>query len=149
CVVQADSFARTSSEAAPALAEQLSRAVLVPAPELSAMQKVLLKDLSQIDDPVSALTLITLAGARERPPTITLSEGEGTSPLLIDGARAMLAAHRSSPAVMPEALGRHYVFWPAPRRPPVGPLAAALAGMNEPRAAPLLAAHLDDPADSE
>jgi hypothetical protein len=47
------------------------------------------------------------------------------------------------------ALGRHYDFVSGVLlAPPVGPLADALAASNETRAAPLLAKHLNDPANS-
>jgi outer membrane protein assembly factor BamB len=48
------------------------------------------------------------------------------------------------------ALGRHYDFLhDVLLSPPVGPMADALAAMNETKAAPLLAAHLLDPADTD
>jgi outer membrane protein assembly factor BamB len=44
------------------------------------------------------------------------------------------------------ALERHYDFLSGNRPPPVGPLADALAALDERRAAPLLAKQLNDPA---
>ena len=50
---------------------------------------------------------------------------------------------------MLESLARHYDFLKdVLRPPPVGPLADALAGMKETRAAPALVSHLFDPADT-
>jgi outer membrane protein assembly factor BamB len=49
---------------------------------------------------------------------------------------------------MLEALGRHYDFISGDQPPPVGPLAVALGALGERRAAPLLARHLNDPANS-
>jgi outer membrane protein assembly factor BamB len=51
---------------------------------------------------------------------------------------------------MEAALARHYDFLKdVLRPPPVGPLAQALGAMKDHAAAPLLAAHLLDPADSD
>jgi outer membrane protein assembly factor BamB len=46
------------------------------------------------------------------------------------------------------ALERHYDFVSGALPPPVGPLADALAALGETRAAPALARHLNDPANS-
>jgi outer membrane protein assembly factor BamB len=51
---------------------------------------------------------------------------------------------------MKAALERHYDYLKdVLRSPPVGPIAEALGAMNEKGAAPLLAAHLLDPADTD
>jgi outer membrane protein assembly factor BamB len=51
---------------------------------------------------------------------------------------------------MTAALQRHYDYLrDVLRSPPVGPVARALAAMKDQRAAPLLATHLLDPADSD
>lgn len=137
CVVQADDFTRAAKEPAASRAEQLAKAVLLPEPELNAIQRILLGELSRIDDPVVTRTLIELAS------------GDRTAPPLLDDARALLAAQKGGADAMLEALGRRYDFLAGVLRPPpVGPIADALAAMKEPRAAPLLAAHLNDPADS-
>jgi outer membrane protein assembly factor BamB len=68
--------------------------------------------------------------------------------LLPDVDRA-LSARRNGAEFMIDALGRHYNFLKdVLRPPPVGPLADALLAMKEPRAAPALALHLSDPADT-
>jgi outer membrane protein assembly factor BamB len=60
-----------------------------------------------------------------------------------------LAARRTGVEFMLEALERHYDYLSdVIRPPPVGPLADALSAVGEKHAAPLLAAHLNDPADS-
>jgi len=62
-------------------------------------------------------------------------------------ARKLIATRRTGKEYMLKALERHYdyvsdVLLP----PPLGPLADALAAMNEVSATPLLAKHLNDPA---
>jgi outer membrane protein assembly factor BamB len=62
-------------------------------------------------------------------------------------ARKLISTRRSGKEYMLAALERHYdylsdVLLP----PPLGPLADALAAMNEVSATPLLARHLNDPA---
>lgn len=137
CAVQADNFSRRAKSPAASRAEQLAKAVQMPEPELATIQKVLLKELARIDDPMVTRTLIELASS------------DRTSPPLESDARALLAEQRRSADAMLEALGKHYDYLAGVLRPPpVGPIADALAAMKEPRAAPLLAAHLNDPADS-
>jgi outer membrane protein assembly factor BamB len=68
---------------------------------------------------------------------------------LLEGARTLIASRRSGADYMLEALESHYDFLNGTlNAPPVGPLADALAAMDEKRAAPLLADHLNDPADT-
>ena len=61
-------------------------------------------------------------------------------------ARALLAKRRNGVEHMLAALARHYDFISGDQPPPVGPLADALGALRERRAAPLLARHLNDPA---
>jgi outer membrane protein assembly factor BamB len=137
CVVQADGITRAAKDPAPSLAAQISEAVLMPQAELAKMQKMLLKELARLDDAVATRTLIEL------------SSTDHTLPMLRDEARALLERARSGADVMLEALENRYDFMAdIVRPPPVGPLADALAAMKETRAAPLLALHLNDPADS-
>jgi len=79
-------------------------------------------------------TLIDLTTSSRMPPDIRAR------------ARDLLALRRSGPELMLAALERRYDFLSGELLPPpVGPLADALAAMNERRAAPLLARHLNDP----
>jgi outer membrane protein assembly factor BamB len=68
---------------------------------------------------------------------------------MVQEVRELIAARRTGAEHMLEALGRRYDFLAGDvRPPPVGPLADALAAMNDARAAPLLAARLNEPSDS-
>ena len=67
-----------------------------------------------------------------------------------EDARSALANRRNGARYMNAALARHYDFLQdVLRAPPVGPMAQALGAMKEKAAAPLLAAHLLDPADTD
>lgn len=138
CVVQADGLAappRAAPDAAPEpLPKQLERVVTMPEAELMAIQRVLLGELAALPDEGVTGALIEVAGDVRTPP------------LLLGDAREALAARRTGASYMLQALGRRYDYLSGNLRPPpVGPLAAALAAMNERRAAPLLARHLNDP----
>lgn len=135
CLVQADAFARPAARATASLADQLAEVVLRPEAELTALQQTLLRELAK------------QGGDRATKALIDLAASDRTAPALLADARAALAARRSGAAVMLEALARRYDYLAgALRAPPVGPLADALAATGEKRAAPLLAAHLGDPA---
>jgi outer membrane protein assembly factor BamB len=135
CVVQADAFTQAGSTKMPSLTEQIAEVARLPDADLVPMQQVLLQELTKIDSPLATRTLIDLA------------ESDRTAPALIEAARAALSARRTGADEMLSALDHHYDYLAGPLRPPpVGPLADALAAMKETRAAPLLAAHLGDPA---
>lgn len=135
CLVQADAFTQPASREAPSLAEQIASAVLLPDADLVPMQQVLLHELTKVDSPLATRTLITIAAS------------DHAAPALLDAARAALAARTTGADEMLAALALRYDYLAgALRPPPVGPLADALAAMKETRAAPLLAAHLGDPA---
>lgn len=138
CVVQADGLSRPSMPSRSPLAEQFTSALKAASPELIAMQKELLRELRDIGkDGSFTKALIDILGARETPQA------------LVSDAREALAARRNGTPHMLEALARHYDYLRDELLPPpVGPLADALAAMNELHAAPLLAAHLLDPATS-
>jgi outer membrane protein assembly factor BamB len=137
CAVQADGLTKSAPAKAPPLAEQLAAAASLPDAELVPVQKVLLQELVKIDDPLATRTLIELASS------------DRAAPPLIEAARAAVAARRTGADAMLEALAGRYDFLAGKTRPPpVGPLADALAAMKEPRAAPLLAAQLSEPANS-
>jgi outer membrane protein assembly factor BamB len=138
CVVSADSMRLSGGGDATPLVQQLEEAVTVDDPELAAAQKVLLRELSAIADASVAKTLIELASDTR------------TSPDLLADARAAIAKRRSGAEYMEAALERHYDYLKdVLRAPPVGPMAEALGAMNAKSAAPLLAAHLLDPNDTE
>jgi hypothetical protein len=122
--------------AAPAsLAEQLGQALTELTPDMAVAQKLLVDELIKLDDPRVTQTLIDLTSSTKIPPDLRAA------------ARKLIASRRSGKEYMLAALERHYdylsdVLLP----PPLGPLADALAAMNETAAAPLLARHLNDPA---
>ncbi|MDP9150499.1 MAG: hypothetical protein M3O36_11245, partial [Myxococcota bacterium] len=81
---------------------------------------------------------------------VDLASDPRTSPELLAEARRALANRRNGATYMEAALQRHYDFLKdVLRPPPVGPIAQALGAMNFKAAAPLLAAHLLDPADTD
>jgi outer membrane protein assembly factor BamB len=135
CVVQADAFTQPGSAKTPSLTEQIADVARLPDADLVPMQQVLLQELAKIDSPLATRTLIDLAAS------------ERTAPALIEDARSALSARRTGADEMLAALDHHFDYLASTRSPPpVGPLADALAAMKEKRAAPLLAAHLGDPA---
>jgi hypothetical protein len=70
--------------------------------------------------------------------------------VLQEEVMASLAARRTGARFLTDALEHHYDFLhDVLVPPPVGPMARALAAMNEQRAAPALAEHLLDPATSD
>jgi outer membrane protein assembly factor BamB len=139
CVVQVDAFRPTGSEKDPGpLAAQLQRALENGDLELATLQRMLLRELATSPDEQATRTLIEVASDPR------------TSPALLGDARTLLAARRNGARFMVAALERHYDFLKdVLRPPPVGPMAQALAAMNEKGAAPALASHLVDPADTD
>jgi outer membrane protein assembly factor BamB len=139
CVVQADTFKPAGSPASvPSLGAQISTALLNRDAELATAKRLLLRELAALTDDTATKTLIELAS------------DERTSPMILDDARKALADRRNGAAYMMEALAQHYDFMKdVLRPPPVGPMAQALAAMGAKDAAPLLASHLLDPADTD
>jgi outer membrane protein assembly factor BamB len=139
CVVQVDGFHATTAPAAvPPLAGQISEALLNRDAELATAKRLLLRELATLEDESATKTLIALAS------------DEQTSPMILEDARKALADRRNGASFMLEALAHHYDFLKdVLRPPPVGPLAQALGAMGNNGAAPLLASHLLDPADSD
>lgn len=138
CVVSADGRAVPGKrlERKP-LAAQLAEAVLVDEPQMVIAQKLLLRELTAVQDELATKTLVDLASDPR------------TSPDLLVEARTALANRRNGPQHMIAALQRHYDYLKdVLRAPPVGPCAQALAAMKTKEAAPLLASHLFDPADT-
>ncbi len=139
CVVHVDGFHAASAPAeVPPLSAQISAALLNRDAELATAKRLLLRELTTLQDDSATKTLIDLAS------------DERTPPMILDDARKALADRRTGAQYMIEALRRHYDFLKDELRPPpVGPMAQALAAMNAKEAAPLLAAHLLDPADTD
>lgn len=139
CVVKADTFrAPASSAPAEPLVQQISNALATREASLATAHRLLLRELATMDAEVATKTLIDLASDPRTPPVV------------VTDARAALATRRTGASHMLSALERHYDYLKdILTAPPVGPLADALAAMKESRAAPLLAAHLLDPQDSD
>jgi outer membrane protein assembly factor BamB len=147
CAVSVDSTpprtAEADSKALPqspvtSLVEQLEEAVRVDDPMLVSAQRFLLRELVTVEDPSATKTLVDLASDPR------------TSPDLLADARSAIAKRRTGATFMEEALARHYDYLKdVLRPPPVGPIAHALGAMKDIEAAPLLASHLLDPADTE
>jgi outer membrane protein assembly factor BamB len=132
-----DVTAATLAETRPPapLAEQIGQALSELTPDMAVAQKLLVDELTKLDDPLVTKILIDLTSSTKIPPDLR------------SAARKLIATRRSGKQYMLAALERHYdyvsdVLLP----PPLGPLADALAAMNEVSATPLLARHLNDPA---
>lgn len=139
CVVNVDAF-KASASAGPtmSLGEQITLAVQNREATLATAQRLLLRELATLPEESATKTLIDVASDPR------------TAPVLVADARAALATRRNGVEYMLTSLGRHYDFLKdVLMSPPVGPIADALAAMKEPRAAPLLATHLLDPADTD
>jgi outer membrane protein assembly factor BamB len=137
CAVQASTFEVAKNSTHDTLAEQIDHAFSELDPEMAAAQMFLVSELGRLQDPIVSKTLIDLSTASRVGPDIRAR------------ARDLLAQRRSGADYMLTALERSYDFLAGDLLPPpVGPLADALAAMNETRAAPLLARHLNDPSTS-
>lgn len=136
CVVQADTFrAPRPTQAGPSLGQQITDAVTLREATLATAQRLLLRELATLEDESATKTLIDIASDPR------------SVPILVADARAALATRRNGVSFMLVALGKHYDFLhDVLVSPPVGPIADALAATKETKAAPLLAAHLFDPA---
>jgi outer membrane protein assembly factor BamB len=139
CIVSVDGQRVTgASAAAKPLAQQLADAVTMDDPQLVVAQKLLLRELSTMEDAIATKTLVELASDPR------------TSPDMLPDARAALANRRNGATFMVAALARHYDFLKdVLRAPPVGPIAQALGAMKEKSAGAALASHLLDPADTD
>jgi outer membrane protein assembly factor BamB len=104
---------------------------------MAVAQRFLLTELGKLADPQVTKLLIDLSSSPRLPPDLR------------DETRKLLAARRNGAEYMLQALERHYDFISGVvMPPPVGPLAQALSAMGEKAAAPLLARHLNDPANT-
>ncbi|MEZ4222417.1 MAG: PQQ-binding-like beta-propeller repeat protein [Polyangiaceae bacterium] len=137
CVVHAGNFQVTRGKPPAPLPQQIAKAIEVKESEMAIAQRFLLRELGAMQDAFVTKVLIDLA------------ENSRTSPMLLEDARQLLSSRRTGAEYMLESLSKHYDFLTdVLRPPPVGPMADALAAMNESRAAPLLAKHLNDPANT-
>jgi len=135
CALDVSAMSLEPAKAPPALAEQIGQALSELSPDMAVAQKLLVDELTKQDDPIVTKILIDLTSSAKIPPDLRLA------------ARKLIATRRTGKQYMLAALERHYdyvsdVLLP----PPLGPLADALAAMNEVSATPLLARHLNDPA---
>jgi outer membrane protein assembly factor BamB len=135
CALDASALTLSETQPAAALAEQIGQALSDLTPDMAVAQKLLVDELTKQDDPLVTKILIDLTSSAKIPPDLRAA------------ARKLIATRRSGKEYMLAALERHYdyvsdVLLP----PPLGPLADALAAMNEVSATPLLARHLNDPA---
>lgn len=135
CTVDVTSLSVQGTQATAPLAEQIGQALGELSPDMAVAQKLLVDELTKLDDPLVTKILIDLTSSVKIPPDLR------------SAARKLIATRRTGKEYMLAALGRHYdyvsdVLLP----PPLGPLADALAAMNEVSATPLLARHLNDPA---
>jgi outer membrane protein assembly factor BamB len=139
CVVNADAWhASGAPQDVRPLVQQLAEAVSAEEPQLAIAQKLLLRELATREEESATATLVDLAS------------NPRTSPDLLIEARGALANRRNGASYMQTALGRHYDYLKdVLRAPPVGPIAQALGAMKVTSAAPLLASHLLDPADTD
>jgi outer membrane protein assembly factor BamB len=127
----------TAGSARGALAGQIAQALDQLEPDMAEAERYLISELGKLDDPLVTKTLIDLSSSPRIPPELR------------DETRRLLALRKNGTDYMLTALARHYDFVSGVLlAPPVGPLADALAAANETRAAPLLAKHLNDPANS-
>lgn len=139
CVVHADTFrAPPSSAPAAPLAQQIEAAVTTKEANMATAQRLLLRELANSESDSATKTLVEIASDPR------------SAPILVTDARVAIATRRNGASFMLAALAKHYDYLADVLvSPPVAPIADALAAMKETKAAPLLAAHLLDPEDSE
>ena len=127
----------TGTPAHGALSAQIAQALDELEPDMAEAERYLVAELGKLEDPLVTKTLIDLSSSPRIPPELR------------DETRRLLGLRKNGTDYMLTALARHYDFVSGVLlAPPVGPLADALAASNETRAAPLLAKHLNDPANS-
>ena len=137
CAVDTGARGVPSASPRPGLAEQIAQALDGLDPNMAEAERYLVSELGKLQEPIVTKTLIDLSSSPRIPPDLRLE------------ARRLLALRKNGAEYMLAALERHYDFVSGVLLPPpVGPLADALAQSGETRAAPLLAKHLNDPANS-
>ncbi len=135
--LSADAFAdgiTIGTGTAPALSEQIHAAVTLKDDRLATVQVYLLEQAAQVPDEETTAVLLEVA------------DSERSAPAIRDAARKALASRTNGAAAMITMLGRHADYLKGTKSPPVGPMAKALAGMKEKKAAGPLLSHLLDPA---
>lgn len=137
CTADAGALPVPAGNAPGALPAQIASALDALDPDMAEAQRFLIAELGKQEDPSVTKTLIDLSSSPRIPPDQRTE------------ARRLLALRKNGSDYMLAALARHYDFVSGVLLPPpVGPLADALAASGEQRAAPLLAKHLNDPANS-
>ena len=137
CSADAGAEEVSSAPARGSLAVQISEALDNLEPTMAEAERYLVSELGKLEDPIVTKSLIDLSSSPRVPPDLRLE------------TRRLLALRKNGTEYMLSALARHYDFVSGVLLPPpVGPLADALAASAETRAAPLLAKHLNDPANS-
>ena len=137
CTVDAGAQAVPNGTARGTITEQITQALDGLEPDMAEAERYLVSELSKQEDPLVTKTLIDLSSSPRIPPDLRLE------------TRRLLALRKNGTEYMLTALARHYDFVSGVLLPPpVAPLADALAASGETRAAPLLAKHLNDPANS-
>jgi len=137
CAVDTGAQGVPAAPARPSLAAQIDEALNDLEPTMAEAERYLVNELGKLEDPLVTKTLIDLSSSPRIPPDLRLE------------TRRLLALRKNGTEYMLSALARHYDFVSGMLLPPpVGPLADALAASGETRAAPLLAKHLNDPANS-
>jgi outer membrane protein assembly factor BamB len=136
CSVEASGLRVENGKPRGSLAEQVEKTLHDLDPDMATAENFLIAEVGKLEDPVVTRVLIGLSQ------NVRIPAGERTL------ARSLLAKRRNGVDHMLEALGRHYDFISGDQPPPVGPLADALQALGEKRSAPLLARHLNDPANS-
>ena len=137
CTVDAGAVAVPAGSPRGTLSAQIAEALDALDPDMAEAERHLVSELGKLEDAAVTKTLIDLSSSPRIPPDLR-SE-----------TRRLLAQRKNGFDAMLAALGRHYDFVNGVLLPPpVGPLADALAASGEKRAAPLLAKHLNDPANS-
>jgi len=137
CAVQVAGMEVSPGKPVESLPTQVASAIQVRETQMATAQKFLLRELGAMQNPLVTKALVELA-SNPRTPSV-----------LLEDARKLLAARRDGAEYMLAALEQHYDFLgDVLRTPPVGPMADALAAMNETRAAAPLAHHLNDAANS-
>jgi outer membrane protein assembly factor BamB len=134
CTVEASGLRVEPGKARGSLAEQVEVTLHDLDPDMATAERLLIAELGKLDDPKVTRTLIALSQ------NVRIPANERAL------ARTLLAKRKNGVEYMLEALGRHYDFISGDQPPPLGPLADALGALGERRAAPLLARHLNDPA---
>ena len=136
CAVGASALRIEGGPSRGSLAAQIEQSFRRFDPDMASAEALLIRELGKLEDPDVTRILITFAEDPRIPPAQR------------ESARQLLAKRRNGSEFMLAALEHHYDFVTGDQAPPVGPLADALGGLHDARAAAPLARHLNDPANS-